>query len=184
MKNIKVESAGNNDGKLPGISKKKQRKLKSTGEKKLKPELELLRNENSEMKDQRLRKLAEFDNYKKRIKREYGEMISQANSSIIQNLLPVVDDLERSLDQEIDDNGKEEFRKGIELIYLKLTKILDDAGLTAIESNGKEFDPEIHDAMMQIENNDVPSNHVIDTLEKGYCLNERIIRHAKVSVSK
>ena len=167
-----------------GKSQKKPKKSKSSGEKKLKIELDFLRKENSEMKDQLLRKLAEFDNYKKRIDREYGEMVSQANGSMIQNLLPVVDDFERSLDQEIEDNGKGDFRKGIKLIHSKLIKILKDAGLTAIESNGKEFDPEIHNAMMQIENKEIPSSHVIDTLEKGYYLNDRIIRHAKVSVSK
>ncbi len=171
------------ENKTSNVSKK-QKKSEKTDIKKLQSEVERLQKENNDLKDQLLRKLAEFDNYTKRIEREYGELISQANGSMIHKLLPVIDDFERALNQQIDDNGKEDFRKGVELIFAKFFKILEDSGLKIMDSDGKEFNPEIHDAMIQLENKEVPSSHIIETFEKGYSLNEKIIRHAKVSVSK
>lgn len=152
--------------------------------KKLQEEIEKLRKENKEMKDQLLRKMAEFDNFRKRTEREYSELFARAGEDIVQKLLPVLDDLERSLSQPDDDNHKGAFRHGIELIYSKSLKTLQDAGLKPIETEGKEFDPNVHEAMIQVENPDVPSNHIVETFEKGYYFNGRVIRHAKVSVSK
>jgi len=152
--------------------------------KKLQEEIEKLRKENSEMKDQLLRKMAEFDNFRKRTEREYGELFARAGEDIVQKLLPILDDLERSLSQPDDDNHKGAFRQGIELIYSKSLKTLQDAGLKPIETDDKEFDPNVHEAMLQVENPDVPSNHIVETFEKGYYFNGRVIRHAKVSVSK
>ena len=136
------------------------------------------------MKDQLLRKMAEFDNFRKRTEREYGELFARAGEDIVQKLLPILDDLERSLSQPDDDNHKGAFRQGIELIYSKSLKTLQDAGLKPIETDGKEFDPNVHEAMLQVENPDVPSNHIVETFEKGYYFNGRVTRHAKVSVSK
>jgi len=161
-----------------------QKHTKKPGTKKLQEEIEKLRKENSEMKDQLLRKMAEFDNFRKRTEREYGELFARAGEDIVQKLLPILDDLERSLSQPDDDNHKGAFREGIELIYSKSLKTLQDAGLKPIETDGKEFDPNVHEAMLQVENTDVPSNHIIETFEKGYYFNGRVIRHAKVSVSK
>jgi len=161
-----------------------QKRTKKLSIKKLQEEIEKLRKENSEMKDQLLRKMAEFDNFRKRTEREYSELFARAGEDIVQKLLPVLDDLERSLSQPDDDNHKGAFRHGIELIYSKSLKTLQDAGLKPIETDGKEFDPNVHEAMLQVENPDVPSNHIVETFEKGYYFNGRVIRHAKVSVSK
>jgi len=161
-----------------------QKRTKKLSIKKLQEEIEKLRKENSEMKDQLLRKMAEFDNFRKRTEREYSELFARAGEDIVQKLLPVLDDLERSLSQPDDDNHKGAFRHGIKLIYSKSLKTLQDAGLKLIEAEGKEFDPNVHEAMMQVENPDVPPNHVVETFEKGYYFNGRVIRHAKVSVSK
>lgn len=154
------------------------------GTRKLQKEAEQLREENKDLKDQLLRKLAEFDNFRKRTSREYAEIIARANEKIIRSLLPVLDDLGRSLNLPEKNNKSNSFRKGIEHIYSNFHKLLEDAGLRLIETEGKEFDPNIHEAMMHLENPDVPSNHIIDAFEKGYYLNDKVVRHAKVSVSK
>lgn len=154
------------------------------GARKLQKEAKQLRKENKDLKDQLLRKLAEFDNFRKRTSREYAEMIARANEGIIRSFLPVLDDLGRSLNLPEENNDSNSFREGIELIYSNFHKLLEDAGLRLIETEGKEFDPNIHEAMMHLENPDVPSNHIIDAFEKGYYLNDKVVRHAKVSVSK
>ena len=157
---------------------------KRTGMKKLQSELGKLRTENSELQDKLLRKMAEFDNFRKRNEREYVEIITHANGNLVQKLLPVIDDLERSLNMSPHNKVTAEFKKGIELIYSKFLKALEDTGLRRIESIGTEFDPDIHEAIMQLENSDVPSKHIIETFEKGYYFNDKVIRHAKVSVNK
>lgn len=152
--------------------------------KKTQKEAEQLREENKDLKDQLLRKLAEFDNFRKRTGREYAQMILRANEEMVRDLLPVLDDLERSLNLPEDNDSSKSFREGIDLIYTKFYKLLEEAGLKIIETEGKEFDPNIHEAMMHIDNPDVASNHIIDAFEKGYHLHDKVVRHAKVSVSK
>lgn len=179
------------DAKSSGGAPKKGASSSSTvkkstpsSNKKLRKELDQFRAENIELKDRLLRKLAEFDNLRKRTNREFADVVSRANEGIVRNLLPVLDDLERSLNHQPDDQNIDSFTEGIELIYNKLYKTLEESGLKPIESEGKAFDPGIHEAMMNIENPDVPSGNVIEAFEKGYYLNNKVIRHSKVSVSK
>jgi molecular chaperone GrpE len=152
--------------------------------KKLQEELEAFRTENTTIKDQYLRKLAEFDNFRKRTERDILRICANANESLVTQFLPVLDDFERALKHTETENQSESLRRGIELIYTKLYKILQDTGLKPMETDGKEFDPHLHDALMQMEKPDVPPHHIIETLEKGYYFNDKVIRHAKVSVSK
>ena len=169
---------------LEGTTHPAEKKSKKAAVKILQKEIEKLCKENNEMKDRLLRKMAEFDNFRKRTEREYGEIFARAGEDIIRKLLPVLDDLERSLSQPDDKNHMDAFRKGIELIYSKSIKTLQDAGLKLIETEGKEFDPNVHEALIQVENTDVPSNNIVETFEKGYYFNGRVIRPAKVSVNK
>ncbi len=142
----------------------------------------------SQLKDQLLRKAAEFENYKKRVESDSANLIRFANEDLIMSMLPVLDDFERSLkasrETSPDDNaGQQIIVRGIELIYNKFRKILDMQGVKSFEVVGKPFDPHLHDALMQILNPDVPPHTVLEEVEKGYMMNDRVLRHAKVIVS-
>jgi molecular chaperone GrpE len=134
-------------------------------------------------KDQLLRKIADFDNFKRRAEAESASVFKYAKADIIQELLPVIDDFERSLKLARDRRDSEAFAKGVELIYQKLAKFLQTQGVREIESLGKEFDVHFHDALLQVPRNDVPPHVVIEVVDKGYTLDDRVLRHAKVVVS-
>ena len=134
-------------------------------------------------KDQLLRKVADFDNFKRRAEAESASVFKYAKADIIQELLPVIDDFERSLKLARDRRDSEAFAKGVELIYQKLAKFLQTQGVREIESLGKEFDVHFHDALLQVPRSDVPPHVVIEVVDKGYTLDDRVLRHAKVVVS-
>jgi molecular chaperone GrpE len=134
-------------------------------------------------KDLLLRKAAEFENYKKRVEQESAAIVKFATEELILELLPVVDDLERSLKLSRDRKDFESFYRGVELIYQKILKVLSDQGIRAMETVGKEFNVEYHDALMQLPRGDVPPHTILEEVEKGYTLHEKVIRHAKVIVS-
>jgi molecular chaperone GrpE len=134
-------------------------------------------------KDLLLRKAAEFENYKKRAENESALIVKFANEELLLELLPIVDDLERSLKLSKEKKDFESFYKGIELIYQKTIKLLADQGVTAMETVGKEFNVDYHDALMQVPKSDVPPHTILEEVEKGYTLNNKILRHAKVVVS-
>ena len=136
------------------------------------------------MKDQLLRTAAELDNYRKRTEREIAMIIQNANKELIINLLPVVDDLERSLKISQKETTAEDLHKGVELIYQKVMSLLQNQGLKPMESIGMPFDVDVHDALMQIEKKGADSNIIIEEHGKGYFLNDQVLRHAKVVVSK
>lgn len=135
------------------------------------------------LKDRLLRMAADFDNYRKRRDREYGQLAEEELARFIRTLLPVIDDFERSLKTSLQDNP-ESFRAGIELIYQKLLGILENAGVTPMQCIGEPFDVHQHDALALIEKPDFPKGAVVDEHEKGYLLNGKVLRHAKVIVSK
>ncbi|MBM4161745.1 MAG: nucleotide exchange factor GrpE [Ignavibacteria bacterium] len=134
-------------------------------------------------KDLLLRKAAEFDNYKKRAENESGSTIKLAKGEVIADLLPIVDDFDRSMKLGKDRRESDAFLKGVELIYQKLQKFLEAQGVRPLESLGKEFDVHFHDALLQVPRDDVPPHTVIEEVEKGYMLDDRILRHSKVIVS-
>ncbi|MFC1708688.1 nucleotide exchange factor GrpE [Candidatus Omnitrophota bacterium] len=135
--------------------------------------------------DKLLRLQAEFDNAKKRMQRQQQEFIKYANEEIILELLGIFDDLERSVDaRETNHQDPQAFLKGIEMILSHLYEMLKKHGVKPIEAKGKIFDPNQHEALMQSENNDYPENTVLEELQKGYLLEDRVIRTAKVKVSK
>jgi molecular chaperone GrpE len=137
-------------------------------------------------KDKFLRLFAEFENYKKRTTRERIELFKTAGQEVMTSLLPVVDDFERALSHIEDDKEAEELRKGVLLIYQKLYKTLEQKGLSKIETNqGDVFDAEIHEAITQIPaSSEELKGKVIDCVEKGYKLGDKIIRYPKVVIGK
>ena len=128
---------------------------------------------------------ADFENIRKRLEREKQEFLRFANKDLIIDLLNVVDDLERTLEsaqQEHEDFSA--FLKGVEMILAHLYDLLKKQGLTPIKAKGNKFDPDYHEALLHIETEEVPENTVVEELQKGYLLNDRVIRTSKVKVSK
>jgi molecular chaperone GrpE len=147
------------------------------------PELETLRNELGEMKDKYIRKVAEFENFKKRSLKERIDLIQTAGKEVIVDLLEVLDDCERAEKQmsTLDDKAKE----GVMLVFNKLKSLLTAKGLKPMETINKEFNPDIHEAITEIPApTEEQKGKVIDEIQKGYYLNDKIIRYAKVVVGK
>lgn len=135
--------------------------------------------------DKMLRNQADLENTRKRIDREKQEFIKFANEGLILDLLNVLDDLERSVN--LAESSKEDlpaFLKGVEMILAHLYEMLKEHGVKPIEAEGKVFDPHYHEALMQAENKDLPEHTVVEVLQKGYLIHERVLRTAKVKVSK
>ncbi|AFH48801.1 Molecular chaperone GrpE [Ignavibacterium album JCM 16511] len=149
----------------------------------LQKRIEELEKESNEWKEKFLRKAAEFENYKKRTENDQLNLLNYAAESFIKKILPIVDDFERSLEHINDSNDYEKLKEGIQLIYNKLVKILDEQGVKKIEAVGKPFNVEFHEALMQREDPSVPPHTVLDELEKGYMYRDKVIRHSKVVVS-
>jgi molecular chaperone GrpE len=131
-----------------------------------------------------LRKAAEFENYKRRTENDQMNLLMYAAESLIIKLLSIIDDLERSLAHMTEETDVEKIKEGIQLIYNKFIKILDDQGVKKIESVGKPFNVDFHSALMQRADDSVPPHTVLDELETGYMYKDRVIRHAKVIVSE
>lgn len=150
----------------------------------LEEKISKLENEAFEYRDKLIRKAAEFENYKKRTSEEYIRLIGTANEELILKLLPVLDDIERFQKNYSDKTNVSDLNKGVDMIFEKLGYILKNQGLSEIEALNTAFDPELHDAMMTMEKEGVEPNYVVDQYEKGYKLNDKVIRHSKVIVSK
>jgi molecular chaperone GrpE len=135
--------------------------------------------------DKILRLQAEFDNTRKRLERDKQDFLKFANEEIITELLNVLDDLERTIElaQSADPNLPM-FLKGVEMILAHLYDLLKDHGVRPIDAQGKVFDPNYHEALIQVEVKDVAEHTIVEELQKGYTLNDRVIRTAKVKVSK
>ncbi|MFA3783762.1 nucleotide exchange factor GrpE [Melioribacteraceae bacterium 4301-Me] len=146
--------------------------------------IEELEKQNSELKDLLLRKAAEFENYKKRIESEQKNFLSFANENLILDILPVYNDLERSLIHIDDDNNFESVKKGLKLVYDKFSKVLESQGVKKIEAKGLPFDFNLHEALMQQQADNVPPHTVLQVVEPGYMLKDKVIKHAKVIVSQ
>ncbi len=141
-------------------------------------ELQTVQKDYDELKDKYMRIFAEFDNYKRRAVKERYDLIKTASQDIVTALLPVLDDFDRA-------KRNDEVSEGINLIYNKLHAILQSKGLETMESNGQLFNPEFHEALTEITApNEELKGKVVDTIEKGYQLGDKIIRYAKVVVGK
>jgi molecular chaperone GrpE len=148
-------------------------------------ELEKLRVELEEQKDKFLRKIAEFENYKRRNAKERMELIQTAGREVITDMLDVLDDCDRAQKQIESSDDVTEIKQGVLLVFNKLRNNLTARGLKAMETIGQDFDPDLHDAITEIP---APSKEmkgkIVDEIMKGYYLNDKIIRHAKVVVGK
>ena len=128
--------------------------------------------------------MAEFDNFKKRTLKEKAELIKNGAESAMKGILPIVDDFERGLQAITDTEGAESVKEGMVLIYNKFVKYLEQNGVKAMDSTGTDFDDRFHEAVALVPGPEEQKGKVIDTLQKGYTINDKVIRHAKVAVGQ
>ena len=134
----------------------------------------------AELNDRYLRLMAEYDNYRKRTAKEKTELFPQATAAAVQKFLPLLDNLERAAGY---DKMTEEFAKGFDLICQSFSEILESLGVEAVGAEGETFNPELHNAVMHIENPELGENVISQVLQKGYRLGDRVIRHAVVQTA-
>ena len=153
-------------------------------------EIQKLQAENAALKEQAgaatdkfVRLMAEFDNFRRRTAKEQLELIETANGKLLEKLSEVQDNFERAFASENKAQDLEAFEKGMQMIYNQFAKILTDAGLEQIDPTGAEFDPNMHEALMQQPSETVPEGHVVTVFQKGYKLKNKILKTAKVIVS-
>ena len=147
--------------------------------------LALAEAEIAKLKDQLLRQIAEFDNYRKRTLKEKTELILGGGEKVLSALLPVLDDLDRAQQNMANAEDVDALREGVDLIINKLVTTLAGQGLKRMETEGKEFDTDFHEAIALLPAADeAQKNHIIDCVQAGYLLNEKVIRHAKVVVGQ
>nr|BCX02003.1 MAG: protein GrpE [Bacteroidota bacterium] len=147
-------------------------------------ELEALRQELAILQDQLLRRAADFENYKKRVERERQQLINLANERLLLALLPVLDDLERSLEAASQSRDFDSFYEGVRLVYRKFLDVLRSEGVEPFESVGQPFDYEQHEAFLEEPSAEVPPGTVLRELSRGYRIRDRILRHARVVVAR
>ena len=135
-------------------------------------------------KDLAARNQAELDNYRKRMAREKSDAIKFANGSLLSELLPVIDSFQMGLTAAINEDPDSIISKGMEMVQKQLEEFFSSQGAVAISSVGKEFDPNLHEAISQESSDKVPNGHIITEIRKGYTLNDRLLRAANVIVSK
>lgn len=129
------------------------------------------------------RVMADFDNYRKRMTKEKEALYSIISSEIISEFLPVMDNLEKSANLKGDDETSKAWREGVELIRRQFLEVLNKLGAEEIKTVGEKFDPNLHDAVMHITDDNVGENIIVEDLRKGYRLKDRIIRHSMVKVA-
>lgn len=164
---------------------KKEDEQKLTGEAKLQKELETAIKTIEEQKDKYLRLSAEFDNYRKRTMKEKAELIKNGGEKTISAILPILDDMERALQNAAKTEDLDAIRQGIELISQKFHKVLEQEGLQKMEPIGEAFDTDYHEAVALVPApNEEQKGKVLDCVQTGYKLNDKVIRHAKVVVAQ
>jgi len=149
----------------------------------LEREIETLRKSVEETQSSYLRVLADFDNFRKRQREETARLTSSAREALILKLLPIIDNFDRTLAAAEAEHSYESLVEGVTLTLKQVREMLEREGLEPIEAVGQQFDPELHEALMRVETDEYPENTVVDEIEKGYTLNGRLLRPARVRVA-
>lgn len=178
MKEQDEEQNGEKDGKTEEekVSGKKNKKLSGRAKKDKKDE------KIEELNDRLLRNMAEFENFRNRSEKEKTAMFEIGAKSVVEKILPVVDNFERGLDAVTDEEKENGFVKGMEAVYKQFCTVLEEMGVVPIEAVGKEFDPNLHNAVMHEEDDSMEANMVSEELQKGYMYKESVVRHSMVKV--
>lgn len=162
-----------------------QENVELTAEEKLQKELDEANEKIATLEDKFLRQVAEFDNYRKRTIKEKAELVKNGGERVMEAILPVLDDFERALSNLSKDENAAEILTGVELIYNKFVGILKQNGLQKIETEGAEFNTDFHEAIALVPTPDENlKGKVLDCVQAGYTLNDKVIRHAKVAVGE
>jgi molecular chaperone GrpE len=176
VNNEQAEKADNN--------KKSSRSLLKSKERKLKDEIDLLNQKNDELKDKYLRLVAEYDNFRKRTSKEKLDLRDAVKSSVILDFIPVVDDMDRAMSHLGEVKDMEATIEGIRLIYQKFADFLKTNGVEEIDAKDKEFDTDLHEAITKFPVDEDKKGKVIDVVQKGYKVNDKVIRFSKVVVGE
>ncbi|MBO4844890.1 MAG: nucleotide exchange factor GrpE [Lachnospiraceae bacterium] len=146
--------------------------------------LEALENQKKELEDKVMRQMAEFENYRKRTEKEKATMFEMGAKSVIEKMLPVVDNFERGLASVSEEDQTDPIYEGMNLIYKQLIGELDKLGVKPIEALGQEFNPDLHNAVMQVESEEFEEGIVAQELQKGYMYRDSVVRHSMVAVAQ
>ena len=136
-----------------------------------------------ELTDRLTRQMAEFDNFRKRTEKEKSQMYEIGAKDIIEKILPVVDNFERGLDAVKEEDKEDPFIQGMEMVYKQLMTVLGELGVKPIEAIGKEFDPNLHNAVMHVEDENFGENIIAEEFQKGYMYRDSVVRHSMVKVA-
>lgn len=150
----------------------------------LKDQLDKLQQELDKEKKEYLFLMAEFDNFRKRTLKEKSELIRNGAESAMKSLLPVVDDFERGIDAIKTSSDADAVKEGMILIYNKFVKYLEQNGVKAMDTDGQPYDSELHEAVAMVPGDEANKGLIIDTVQKGYMINDKVLRHAKVAVGQ
>lgn len=181
-----TEAVQNTDAKEDTKEAAKE-KTEETAEKKIfskkkDKKTEKLEEKLAEYEDLRVRQLAEFENFRKRSEKEKAQMFEIGAKTVIEKLLPVIDNFERGLAAVTEDEKETPFAQGVELVYKQLLTSFDELGVKPIEAVGKEFDPNLHNAVMMVDDDSLESGTVAEEMQKGYMYKESVVRHSMVKV--
>jgi molecular chaperone GrpE len=179
---VLMENEDYNDNSASGSEEKHDKSVKSFFKSNKSKELAAKEQKIEELTDRLMRTMAEFDNFRKRSEKEKSMMYDMGVKSIIEKMLPIVDNFERGLGTITEKEKESAFAQGIELIYKQLVTALDEIGLKPIDAVGKEFDPSLHNAVMHGEDDNFGENVVSDEFQKGYIYRDMVVRHSMVKV--
>lgn len=176
-----------NDNPAAGQQQEEETQAAGTEEEKAeeKDPLTLANEKIAELEDKYLRNVAEFDNYRKRVLKEKAELILNGGARVVEAVLPVLDDMERAIANGEKTDDPQVLREGMELIHAKFVKTLEGQGVKKIETENADFDTDVHEAVAMVPGmGDDKKGKVIDCIQAGYKINDKVIRHAKVAVGQ
>lgn len=171
---IKEKEDGAGEDKEKAVEEQSE---KSAGEEKKKP------SPMEELNDKMMRTLAEFENFRKRSEREKAQMFEVGAKSVIEKILPVIDNFERGLAAISEEEKQSPFAEGINMVYKQMLGVFDEIGVKPIEAVGTEFNPDFHNAVMMVDDDSFESNMVCEELQKGYMYKDSVVRHSMVKVA-
>jgi len=164
-------------------SKKETRKEKKEKKKEEKEKKDKKDEQIEELKDRVTRQMAEFENFRKRTEKEKSQMFEVGVKTMVEKILPVVDNFERGLAQVPEDKKNDSFVEGMNMIYKQMMTAFDEIGVKSIEAVGKEFDPNLHNAVMHVDDDTLPENSIVEEFQKGYIYHDQVVRHSMVKVA-
>ncbi len=164
-------------------SKKETRKEKKEKKKEEKEKKDKKDEQIEELKDRVTRQMAEFENFRKRTEKEKSQMFEVGVKTMVEKILPVVDNFERGLAQVPEDKKNDSFVEGMNMIYKQMMTAFDEIGVKPIEAVGKEFDPNLHNAVMHVDDDTLPENSIVEEFQKGYIYHDQVVRHSMVKVA-